>query len=119
MPLRYQPAARADIKDALRWPLLHFGEKALRRYQRLIEVALSDIAANPRLTHSYESPGMQPGIRLYHLRHSRRRARVEGQIVREPRHFIAYQTESGDIVIVRLLHDRMEISRHLEKSDES
>jgi len=118
MPLRYQPAARTDIKDALRWSLLHFGEKALRRYKRLIEVALLDIATNPLRTHSYELSGLQPGIRFYHLRHSRQRARDEGQVVREPRHFIVYRCEHIETVIIRLPHERMEITRHLENPDE-
>jgi toxin ParE1/3/4 len=115
MPLRYLPAARTDIKDALRWSLVNFGQSALRRYQRLIAVAISEVAANPRLTHSYELPALQPGIRLYHLRHSRGRARVDGQSVREPRHFLIYTVLADEVVIVRLLHERMEISRHLDE----
>ncbi|MBL9207608.1 MAG: type II toxin-antitoxin system RelE/ParE family toxin [Opitutaceae bacterium] len=116
MALRYLPAARTDIKDALRWSLVNFGQPALRRYQRLIAVAISEVAANTRLTHSYELPALQPGIRLYHLRHSRRRARVDGQVVRAPRHFLVYTVAPDEVVIVRLLHERIEISRHLEEA---
>lgn len=115
MPIRFYPAARADIKDALRWSLVHFGPGALRRYQRLITVALSEIAADPCLAHSYELSGLQSGIRLYHLRHSRKRAAIEGRMVREPRHFIAYRVLKSGVTIVRLLHDRMEIVRQLEQ----
>lgn len=117
--IRIQPAARRDIEEALRWSLDNFGERALRRYQRLIAEALKEIAANPQLIPSYEMSGLQPGIRLYHLRHSRRRAIVEGESVREPRHFVAYLTVNKEVVVVRLLHDSMEIARHLEGEHES
>lgn len=113
MALRYFPAARKDIKDALQWSSENFGRAAARRYRQLIGVGLSEIAANPKLQHSYELSALQPGIRLYHLRHSRKRAVVEGQFVRTPRHFVAYTIREADVVIVRVLHDRMEIAETL------
>jgi len=115
MPVRYLPVAKDDIKDALRWSRTHFGDRALRRYQKLIGVALAEIAADPHLAHSCEGRGLQPGIRLYHLRYSRRRAVVDGQIVRQPRHFIAYLVSASEVVVVRLLHERMEVSKKLEE----
>jgi toxin ParE1/3/4 len=113
MPLRYLPAARKDIKDVLKWSAGNFGQAAARRYQELLRVALSDIAADPALDHSYEVRGLQTGIRLYHLRHGRSRAAVEGHMVKSPRHFIAYLVRDADTVIVRVLHDRMNIARQL------
>jgi toxin ParE1/3/4 len=114
MPLHYFPAARNDITEALAWSAVNFGAAAGKRYQKVLSVAITEIAANPELTHSQQLPGLQPGIRLYHLKHSRARAAVQGQIVRKPRHFIAYKLIGDDVVIVRVLHERMEISRQLE-----
>jgi toxin ParE1/3/4 len=116
MPLRYLPAARKDIKDVLKWSLENFGQEATERYQQLISVALSEIAADPALDHSDEVRGLQTGIRLYHLRHCRSRAAVEGQMVKNPRHIIAYLVRDADTVIVRVLHDRMEIARQVGES---
>ena len=116
MGLRYFPAARGDIKDALKWSAENFGKVACLRYKKLLEVALAEIAANPELPHSYQPPGLQRGVRLYHLKHSRTRAAVKGQIVRRPRHFVSYTVIGTDTVIVRVLHDRMEITRHLAES---
>ena len=116
MALRYFPAARKDIKDALKWSSENFGRAAARRYRQLIRVVLSEIASNPKLQHSYEPSDLQPGVRLYHLRHRRQRAVVEGQFVRNPRHFVAYTIREADVVIVRVLHDRMEIARQLEEA---
>ncbi len=116
MALRYFRAARNDIKAALAWSAEHFGLAARQRYQKLLSVVLSEIAANPELTHSQEPPGLQPGIRLYHLKHSRTRAPVGSQVVRKPRHFIAYKILGDDVLIVRVLHVRMDITRQFEDS---
>lgn len=116
MALRYLPAARRDIKEALKWSDENFGQAAAQRYKQLIGVVLSEITANPELEHSYDLRGLQAGIRLYHLRHSRKRAAVDGQFVRNPRHFVAYTVRDGDTLIVRVLHDRMEIARQLEET---
>src|SRR5262245_29686389 len=115
MGLRYFPAARQDIKDTLKWSAENFGEAACQRYKKLLGVAIAEIAANPELPHSYRLPGLQSGVRLYHLKHSRTRAALAGQIVRTPRHFVAYAIIDRDTVIVRVLHDSMEITRHLEE----
>ncbi len=113
MGLRYFPAARDDVRNVIRWSRQNFGDLAAQRYRRLISVALSDIEANPLLAHSYELKGLQSSVRLYHLKHSSDRAAIDGRLVKKPRHFIAYQSE--DIpVIVRLLHERMQIVDHLK-----
>lgn len=109
MRLRYFPAARKDIKEALRWSAANFGLRAMQRYKTLIPVSLSEIADNPNLQFSYVVRGLQPGIRIYHLKHSRQQALVDGQIVKSPRHFIIYKVESAQVTIVRILHGRMEI----------
>lgn len=51
-------------------------------------------------------------MRLYHLRHCRKRAELEGLVVKLPRHFILYRSASiGRIQIIRVLHDSMDIDR--------
>ena len=114
MAVRYFPAARKDIKSALKWSVENFGEAASRRYKTLIGVVIAEIDADPELTHSYEIPGLQENIRLYHLKHSRTRAAVDGQMVKKPRHFVAYMAADGDTMIVRILHERMQITQLLK-----
>lgn len=50
---------------------------------------------------------------MHHLKHSRERARVDGQIVRRPRHFIACTYPEGKTTIVRVPHVRIELARQL------
>jgi toxin ParE1/3/4 len=116
MAIRYFPAAREDIKNALKWSAVNFGPAAAHRYKKLLSVAISEIDGNPRLEHSYEVHGLQAGIRIYHLKHSRRRALMDGRVVKQPRHFILYQVLQGETVIVRVLHERMEILGRLNET---
>ena len=115
MPVRFYPAARQDLKTILKWSVEHFGVASLDRYKTLLAVAIAEIHADPQLLHSYEEPGLQAGIRLYHIRHSRKRAAVQDQIVGSPRHIVVYRVLNDDTVIVRILHDQMEIARRIEE----
>lgn len=116
MAIQYFPAARADIKEALKWSAINFGAAAAARYKALIAAAIHEIETNPSLEHSRAALRLENDIRIYHLKHSRSRAAVDGQIVKRPRHFIAYQVVEADTMIVRVLHDRMEIIRQLEET---
>ncbi len=112
----YQLAAEAetDIRDLLAHSQLRFGALARDRYERLLIVGLRDIAADPMRTGSLARPELGRSVRSYHLRHSRERARYEQGIVVRPRHLILYRIATADLIgIGRVLHDAMEIERHL------
>lgn len=49
-------------------------------------------------------------MRLYHLRHSRTRGTPD---VRRPRHFLIYRQENDVTIVLRLLHDAMDLPSHL------
>lgn len=111
---RLSNAAQADIVNILAWTQEHFGEAARLRYERLLVTALRDIALGPNRTGSISRPELGDDVRSYHLRHSRDRARHESGIVHRPRHFLLYRFARADMVgIGRVLHDAMEIERHL------
>ena len=111
--LRLTEAAETDIVEILAWSQAEFGAAARRRYERLIAVALSDIAIDPHRPGSLQRPELGEGVRSWHLRGSRERARGDGQIVQRPRHFVIYRPAETVIVIGRVLHDAMELERHL------
>lgn len=112
--LRYRlsAAAQADIVAILAWTDEQFGEAARLRYQALIVAALRDIADEPDRPGSIARPELGAGVRSWHLRLSRERA-APGP-VRRPRHFFVYRAEPGLVVIGRVLHDAMELARHLD-----
>jgi toxin ParE1/3/4 len=111
---RLAKAAQADIVDLLALTDASFGEVARLRYERLLIVALRDIAVAPERFNSIARPELGENVRSYHLRHSRERARTEQRVVIRPRHLLLYRFTHADLIGVgRVLHDAMEIERHL------
>lgn len=111
---RLSAAAQSDILGILAWSHDQFGEPARQRYEALIDTALRDIAAQPDRPGSILRPELGAAVRSWHLRLSRERARTETGIVRQPRHFIIYRPEPGVLAVSRVLHDAMELARHLD-----
>ena len=107
------PAARQDIREALRWSEQKFGEAAAARYKALIKQAIRDIGADPERPGSKARPEMMiKGARTYHLEFSRNN--VSGATVKEPRHFLLYRRrEDGVVEVGRILHDGRDLKRHL------
>jgi toxin ParE1/3/4 len=110
---RLTRAAEADIIDILVWSQTQFGEAARKRYERLIVTALIDIATDPARLGGMERPELGEGVRSWHLRGSRERARDAHGVVQRPRHFVVYRLIDNRIVIARILHDAMELERHV------
>jgi toxin ParE1/3/4 len=89
------------------------GINARDRYSKLIETTLLAISEDPLLRGSSEFQE----VRLYHLRHSKKAAAVNGIIVKNPRHFVAYRDRIDTIKVLRLLHDQMDIEYYLGDDD--
>jgi toxin ParE1/3/4 len=114
--LRYRlsAAAQADVLDILAWTHEQFGEGARLRYEALLVAALRDTAQEPERVGSIPRPELGAGVRSWHLRLSRHHARTPTGPVRRPRHFLIYRFEPGWLVVGRVLHDAMELARHLD-----
>lgn len=113
--LRYRLslAAQSDVVGILAWSHRQFGEAARRRYENLIVAALRDVATQPDRPGSLVRPELGAGVRTWHLRLSRDRMADDAPVVRKPRHFLVYRVEPGLLVVGRVLHDAMELSKHL------
>ena len=107
------PAARNDIREALKWSEERFGKRAALRYQALLKQALRDIGADPERPGSRERPELAEGVRSYHLLYSRNRAQTASGIVRNPRRLLIYSRRERTIDVVRILYDARELRRHL------
>lgn len=112
--LRLTAPAESDIAALLDWSSERFGAIPRRRYEALVETALRDVAENPLRPGSREERALGAGRRIYHLRHSRDRARTSEGMVQSPRHFVVYRVVSRELVVIlRVLHDSMDLARHL------
>ena len=108
------PAACRDIHSILAWTHEQFGLQAQARYEALLLRAILDVAENPHRTGSQSRPEIAPTVRTYHLWHSRDHVEPATDRVRRPRHFLLYRAcEDGRVEIGRVLHDHMDLARHL------
>lgn len=111
---RLSAAAQSDIIDILAWSQQQFGDETRKRYEALIVAALRDIATQPTRPGSIERPELGAAVRSWHLRLSCERAPTDAGRVRHPRHFLIYRNEPDVVVVGRILHDAMELTRHLD-----
>ena len=85
--------AKEDFRDILSHTLTTWGEARLAKYRTSINDALHVILRNP----SAGRPTVKPTLKVLAVEH----------------HRIFYRTIDDTIYVVRILHERMETSRHL------
>ena len=109
---RLTKTARGDISSILRRSEEQHGRDARIRYSALLLAAMRRVAENPEGRSTSNRGELRPGIRSFHIRHSRDESREAP--VANAVHVIFYRvSDPGIVEIVRVLHDRMEPSRHL------
>ncbi len=93
--LKLSPQARQDFIDILRFTGETWGQNQLLAYRDKINDALQAIGSNPQLGHHRDD---LPATHLAYLVGS---------------HVIVYRTEADSIGVVRILHQRMSLARHV------
>lgn len=107
---RLTRAAQADISSILAWSHEQFGEEARKRYEVLVVAAIRDAAqADGRGRRS--RPELGDGVFSWHLANSRA-STVAGRVGR-PRHFLICRRDGDMLVVGRVLHDAMDLKRHI------
>ena len=108
---RLAQPAQNDLANILETSAERRGNEGRRRYAILLAAAMRIVAANPEGPLTQARHELSPGLRSFHLRH----ARVDAPQaeVKKPVHVLYYRAiQPGVIEIVRVLHERMEPSRH-------
>lgn len=112
--IRLTAAARRDVAALLVRSADRFGAAARERYEALIALAFDDLRTEPFRRTSIALSEFGAGLRAYHLKHCRDRARGELGVVRSPRHLLVYRVASpSEVRVIRVLDDRMELRRHI------
>jgi toxin ParE1/3/4 len=107
---RISRPARADLEHILEVSLERWGEDGQARYRELLEAALQGIASDPEGPVTQDRGLLGAGLRSLHVRHARR---AHG--VHDPVHILYYRwTRSGSVEVVRILHERMDPTAHLD-----
>ena len=98
MKIRFTAQADADIADCYLYGYRHFGQHQAEIYNTEIRHIMGLIAANPYLAR--ERPEFDPPVRIHH----------------HARHYIIYVLKDDGILIVRVLRDNVDLTRHLRRS---
>jgi len=106
--------AQTDLANILSTSAERWGPEGQQRYAAVLAAAMRQVAAEPEGPLTRKRPDLRSGIRSFHVRYARRSA--EAAMVRRPVHVLYYRVaQKGVIEIVRVLHERMEPSRHLDE----
>jgi toxin ParE1/3/4 len=106
--------AQADLANILAPSAERWGAEAGSGYAAVLAAAMRQVAVEPDGPLTKKRPDLRSGIRSFHVRHARRS--FESAKVRRPVHVLYYRVaDEGVIEIVRVLHERMEPSRHLDE----
>jgi toxin ParE1/3/4 len=109
---RLSEPAKAEIAAILRRSEELHGKDARIRYRACLAAAMRRVATDPEGRSTVDRAEILPGIRSFHVRHSRNESREPS--VANPVHVIFYRVVGPGIVeIVRVLHERMDAVRHI------
>jgi toxin ParE1/3/4 len=109
--VRLGAAAEVDFANILKWTAEHFGARQSRVYRDTLVQTIGELAGGPDVAGSTARDEIIAGLRILHVTRGGRRGS----------HFLMYRaTPNGTIEIVRILHDRMDLQRHVPSEfDES
>ena len=92
---RLTPKAANDLDAIYEYTILNFGSEQARDYLLGLHRRFGDIATRPAMGRGAEQ--LAPGLRRYPYRS----------------HIVFYMPEERGVLIVRVLHTRMDVSRHV------
>lgn len=111
-PVRLAAAAEADIGEILRWTAERFGQRQARVYAETLAAALEELSEGLEASAVRERNDIARGLFTLHVaRHGRR-----------GRHFVMFRigrdSQTEVIEVLRVLHDAMDLPRHVPPEDE-
>jgi toxin ParE1/3/4 len=102
--VRLGAAAELDFANILKWTTEKFGSRQARIYRDTLMLAIGELSNGPDVPGSRARDEIMPGLRALHVARRGRRGR----------HFLLYRAVEGRIIeIGRILHDQMDLQRHL------
>jgi toxin ParE1/3/4 len=105
--VRLATAAENDLRQILAWTSANFGEAQALRYAEILSAALEELIDGPTILGAKKRADIGRGISTIHVaRHGRK-----------GRHFVMFRVtrdhEHDVIDILRVLHEAMDLQRHL------
>jgi toxin ParE1/3/4 len=101
--VRLGAAAELDFANIVKWTTENFGQRQSRLYRDVLVQAIGELGDGPDIAGSKARDEIMSGLRSVHVaRHGRSGS-----------HFLMCRVAGTTIEIVRILHDRMDLQRHL------
>jgi toxin ParE1/3/4 len=103
--VRLAAQAELDFVEILAWTVENFGEGQADIYAETLTLAIEALHDGPLLPGAQARDEIEQGIRTLHV----------ARLGKNGRHFVVFrQTEDRCIDVLRLLHDGMDLARHID-----
>lgn len=107
--VRLGVVAEIDFANILKWTVENFGSRQASSYRDTLVQAIGALTDGPEVAGSKARDEIAKGLRTLHVARRGRRGS----------HFLMYRTMGeATIEIVRILHERMDLQRHLPLLDD-
>ena len=106
--VRLGQQAERDYAEVLQWAVKTFGEGQASTYAETIALAIEALEGGPDVLGARAREDIQPGIRTLHVARQGRAGR----------HFVVFRAAGLNIDVLRLLHDSMDLPRHLPTAND-
>ena len=106
--VRLSERASADFHDILEWTARRFGERQARAYETVLIDAIARLRGGPEVLGARARAEIAPGRQTFHLS-------------RPGRHIVVFHVadrQNREIDVLRILHESMDIPRHLPPGGE-
>jgi toxin ParE1/3/4 len=113
LPYRLSNAADLDVDRILLETARRFGPQQRLQYALLIMAAMDLVGHVPERPGSRARDDLAPGVRSFHVE---RAARRQGAAAHVLFYIVEHKQADGgaDVIILRVLHDRMDPARHID-----
>ena len=102
--VRLAVRAELDFSEIISWTLEHFGERQAETYAETLILAIEALQGGPEQLGAKARDDIEPGIRTLHV----------ARQGRSGRHFVVFSEAKDQCIdVLRLLHDSMELAKHI------
>lgn len=107
--VRLTHQAESDFLEISRWTAENFGPLQRAHYAETVTLAIEALHGGPKVLETQARDEIARGIRTLHVARQGRKGR----------HFVVFRAAKGQIVeVLRLLHDSMDLARHVPEADD-
>ena len=109
--VRLAKAAENDFAEIVDWTVRRFGKRQAAVYAEVLVATIAELHAGPRQPGVIVRDDIRKGILTLHVARGGRKGR----------HFIVFRVGDANarvIDVVRILHDAMDLPRHLPESED-